>query len=113
MALYKQPCIHCGTFIEEDARICLSCGSMSPFGYLCPDCNRPIQKGQAMCSGCGRPLYTYCPTCGGTTFVQERCEACGAGLMVYCSNRRCEALQFFENTKCTVCGKKIKAKIGR
>ncbi|MBQ2985099.1 MAG: zinc ribbon domain-containing protein [Clostridia bacterium] len=113
MALYKQPCIHCGTFIEEDARICLSCGSMSPFGYLCPDCNRPIQKGQAMCSGCGRPLYTYCPTCGGETFVQERCEVCGAGLMVYCSNRRCEALQFFENAKCTVCGKKIKARIGR
>ena len=113
MASYKQPCMHCGAFIDADAHLCISCGSMSPFGYLCPSCNKPIQKGQFLCSGCGRELYTICPSCGGRTFVQERCEACGAGLMVYCSNRRCEALQFFENTKCTVCGKKIKNRLGR
>ena len=113
MASYKQPCMHCGAFIDSDAWLCISCGSMSPFGYLCPSCNKPIQKGQFLCSGCGRELYTICPTCGGRTFVQERCEVCGAGLMVYCSNKRCEALQFFENTKCTVCGKKIKNKLGR
>ena len=87
MAGYKQPCMHCGTFIESDARLCTGCGSMNPFGYLCP-------------------------TCGGQTFVQERCEVCGSGLMVYCENKRCGALQFFQNTKCTACGKKIKAKKG-
>jgi len=113
MASYKQPCMHCGAFIDSDAQLCISCGSMSPFGYLCPSCSKPIQKDQFLCSGCGRELYTVCPSCGGRTFVQERCEACGAGLMVYCSNRRCEALQFFENTKCTVCGKKIKNRLGR
>ena len=37
---------------------------------------------------------------------------CALGLMVYCENKRCGALQFFQNTKCTACGKKIKAKIG-
>jgi len=112
MAGYKQPCIHCGTFIEADARLCTGCGSMSPFGYLCPTCLRPIQKGQMACAGCARPLYVPCPSCGKNTFVQEKCEHCGAGLMVYCENKRCGALQFFQNTKCTACGKKIKAKIG-
>ncbi len=112
MASYKQPCIHCGAFIETDARVCTGCGSRSPFGYLCPTCNRPVQKGQTLCAGCGRPLYVSCPTCGQQTFVQERCERCGAGLMVYCENKRCGALQFFQNEKCTVCGKKIKG-VGR
>ena len=109
MATYKQPCIHCGTFIEGDARICATCGSMSPFGFHCPDCGRPIQKGQQLCEGCGRPLYTSCPHCQRLTFVQERCEACGMSLMVRCQNKRCGVLQFFENKKCTACGKKIKA----
>ena len=112
MALYKQPCIHCGTFLEADARHCVGCGSMSPFGYVCPDCLRPVQKGQLLCSGCGGHLYTVCPFCGGRTFVQERCECCGQGLMVRCENRRCGVLQFFENTKCTACGKKIKYRNG-
>ncbi len=110
MAGYKQPCIHCGTFIEADTRRCTGCGSMSPFGYLCPNCLRPVQKGQALCAGCGRSLYVACPTCGQTTFVQENCECCGASLMIQCENERCGAPQFFQNEKCTVCGKKIKGK---
>lgn len=112
MALYQQPCMHCGAYIDTDARFCPGCGSMNPFGYLCPDCLRAVQKGQALCAGCGRQLYISCPLCGGRTFVQERCEICGGSLMVVCGNKRCGALQFFENKKCTVCGKKIRAKIG-
>lgn len=108
MATYKQPCRQCGTFIDRDAHFCPACSSGSPFGYLCPACLRPVEKGMAACPGCGRPLYTTCPTCGGTTFVQERCEACGNGLMVLCPNKRCGRMQFFENTKCTACGKKLK-----
>ncbi|NLB40889.1 MAG: hypothetical protein GX815_01260, partial [Clostridiales bacterium] len=57
MAGYKHPCIHCGVYIEGDSRFCPSCQSGSPFGYLCPNCLRPIEKGQAVCSGCGRSLY--------------------------------------------------------
>lgn len=112
MATYKQPCVHCGELIERDAHLCPKCASRSPFGHLCPTCNRPIQKGGPVCSGCGRPLYVTCPSCHQQTFVDERCEVCGAGLMIYCSNTRCGALQFFENTKCTVCGKKIKQQVG-
>ena len=110
MATYKQPCIHCGEFVDRDVRLCPKCGSRSPFGYQCPTCLKSIEKGQALCSGCGRPLNVACPTCGRQTFVDERCEVCGAGLMIKCENKRCGALQFFENTKCTACGKKIKHK---
>lgn len=113
MATYKQSCIHCGKLIDRDARLCPLCSSMSPFGYLCPTCLRPIEKGTPVCAGCGRPLYVECPSCGGQTFVQERCELCEAGLMVYCENKRCGAMQFFQNTKCNACGKKIRVKIAK
>jgi RNA polymerase subunit RPABC4/transcription elongation factor Spt4 len=112
MATYKQPCLHCGEFIERDSNLCPKCHSRSPFGYHCPSCFKPIQKGQAVCSGCGRSLYVTCPTCKAQTFAGERCEACGAGLMIHCTNPRCGELQFFENVKCTVCGKKIKRDFG-
>ncbi|MDR1205453.1 MAG: zinc ribbon domain-containing protein [Peptococcaceae bacterium] len=79
MATYKQPCLHCGEFIERDARLCPKCHSRSPFGYHCPFCMRDIQKGQAVCDRCGRSLYVVCPTCGQQTFAGEWCETCGAG----------------------------------
>lgn len=108
MATYKQPCIHCNTFIERDSRVCPTCGSRSPFGYLCPTCNREISKDQVACSGCGRELYIACPHCGERTFVDAKCDSCGQSLMITCTNKRCGQLQFFENERCTVCGKKIK-----
>ena len=107
MATYKQPCLHCGEFIDRDSRLCPKCASRSPFGYLCPTCLRSIEKDEVVCAGCGRSLYVVCPSCLGRTFVDERCEQCGAGLMIKCGNRRCGELQFFENTKCTACGKKL------
>ena len=107
MASYKQPCVRCGSFIAPDARFCPFCGSGSPFGLLCPACLRPVEKTQAVCSGCGRALQTVCPHCGGRTFAQETCERCGGSLMIRCGNPRCGALQFFENRKCTACGKKL------
>jgi len=111
MATYKQPCIHCGALVERDARFCPGCASNSPFGYQCPTCMREIQKGaQRVCAGCGRQLYIACPICRQLTFVQERCEACGASLMIRCKNPRCGVMQFYENEKCTACGKKIKPK---
>ena len=108
MATYKQPCVHCGTFIDRDARFCPKCASRSPFGYLCPTCLRPVEKGSAVCAECGRPLYVICPACQKQTFVDDKCEQCGASLMIRCQNPRCGELQFFENTKCTACGKKLK-----
>jgi len=109
MATYKVPCIHCGGMVERDARNCPLCGSRSPFGYHCPSCLKLIERSHAVCSGCGRPLATMCPYCGGLTFVgSERCDNCGQTLMIRCENNRCSELQFFENLKCTVCGKPIK-----
>jgi predicted nucleic acid-binding Zn ribbon protein len=95
--------------VERDAHNCPKCASRSPFGYHCPTCLKPIERGNAVCSGCGRPLVTTCPFCGGQTFVGcERCDACGQTLMIRCESKRCGELQFFENAKCTVCGKPIK-----
>jgi len=109
LATYKQPCVHCGGMIERDSRLCSKCGSRSPFGFQCPTCFKPIVRGNAVCSGCGRPLVTTCPICGGQTFVgSDKCDACGKSLMIRCENQRCGELQFFENTKCTACGKVIK-----
>lgn len=110
MATYKKPCMQCGNLIDGTLNFCPSCGSLSPFGYVCPTCRMPITKNSAFCPGCRRQLYIACPHCGQRTFVQERCEACNQSLMVVCENSRCGALQFFENTKCTSCGKKIKAR---
>lgn len=115
MAFYKQPCIHCGMLVDRDARFCPSCGSRSPFGYLCPACLRAVNKGDMLCAGCGRPLYVVCPACGGRTFAQENCERCGGSLLIRCQNKRCGVMQFFDNDRCTACGAKIKrpGKVGR
>jgi predicted amidophosphoribosyltransferase len=109
MATYKQSCIHCGVMIERDSRVCAKCGSRSPFGFQCPNCLKKVEQGDAACSGCGRPLSIVCPFCNAQTFAGgDRCGACGRSLMIRCENKRCDQLQFFENTKCTVCGKPIK-----
>lgn len=111
MAFYKQPCMHCGQLIDSDSRLCTKCGSRSPFCYSCPTCLREVRKGDAVCPGCGRLLYIICPHCGGQTFVQDTCEQCRQSLMVLCSNHRCMQPQFFQNIKCTACGKKLKNRI--
>ena len=108
MASYNQPCVHCGEFVERDSRLCPKCGSRSPFGYQCPSCLREIVKGQPVCSQCGRSLTVICPTCTQLTFTDERCEHCDSSLLIQCANPRCGDMQFFENVKCTACGKKIK-----
>ena len=110
MAEYKQPCIHCDTYIDRDARFCPKCGSNTPFGYLCPTCLKPISKDDMLCSGCGRNLRITCPVCDGDTFVGEKCDVCGVSLLIKCPNERCGQKQFYQNEKCTACGKKIKEK---
>lgn len=110
MASYKQKCMMCGTLIDRDVRFCPQCTTPNPFGYHCPSCLQSIEKGQSVCSNCGRPLYVYCIHCNKLTFVQDTCEACGRSLMFVCKNKRCGVQQFFQNTKCTACGKKIKYK---
>lgn len=109
MSTYNKPCIHCGERIDGDSKYCAKCGSRTPFGFICPNCLKPIERGNLLCSGCGRKLTVNCPLCKAETFVGSgKCEACGRSLLVKCENKRCGELQFFELTKCTVCGKAIK-----
>ncbi len=108
MAVYKVPCRHCGTLIARDSRFCPKCGSRAPFMDLCPTCLREVGREDAVCPGCGRPLYVACPNCGKQTFAGERCDVCGASLLKKCPNPLCGEMQFFENSRCTACGKSFK-----
>ena len=113
MAGYDKPCIGCGTFIGYDSQFCPICGRQSPFYDACPSCNIEIRREWQRCPSCGRNLYTVCPHCGQRTYVVEKCDMCHQSLMIKCENKLCQGLQFFENTKCTLCGKKIKHKKGK
>ncbi len=108
MAGYDKPCIGCGTLIGYDSNFCPVCGRLSPFYDACPTCAAEIKRTYQRCPSCGRELYVTCPSCGQRTFVADRCDACKASLMRQCANPRCGMPQFFMNTKCTACGKKIK-----
>ena len=107
MAIYKEPCRHCGTFIPGDSRFCPKCGSRAPVADLCPACLRVICREDAACSGCGRLLRISCPKCGKQSFVGEKCDICGESFMKKCKNPRCGEMQFFDNRNCTACGKKL------
>lgn len=108
MAGYDKPCIGCGNFIGYDSKFCPVCGRLSPFNDACPSCNAEIKRGWLKCPSCGRDLNITCPHCGATTFVAERCDSCKGSLMIRCEYKNCMAPQFFQNNKCTACGKKIK-----
>ena len=104
MATYRQPCIHCGEYIERDSRFCTKCASRSPFGYQCPFCLKDVERGQAACAGCGKSLMRVCPHCGGLTFAgSERCDLCTRLLMIRCENERCREAQHFERSTCSAC----------
>ena len=106
MATYKKPCVHCNTYIDGDVSFCPACGSRSPFGYLCPTCRTPVTREQKACANCGRALSVTCPSCGQLTFAGDTCDKCKASLLIQCNNPRCGQMQFFQNTKCTACGKR-------
>jgi predicted amidophosphoribosyltransferase len=111
MATYQKPCIQCGAFVQGGARYCQACGTSNPFTHNCPTCIKEISPEHMVCSGCGRPTKILCPVCKQQTFIgKSNCEVCGESLMQTCSNPRCGEKQFFENTKCTACGKKFKKK---
>ena len=108
MAGYDKPCIGCGELIGYDHRFCPICGRISPFYDACPSCAAEIKRQWKRCSSCGRELYIACPSCGQMTYVTDKCDSCHASLVVRCENKLCGAQQFFQNTKCTECGKKFK-----
>lgn len=107
MAFYKQPCRFCGELLNHDARFCSKCGSDAPFVDLCPTCMQQVRREDTRCCDCGRSLYITCPHCNGRTFVASKCDICGESLTKTCINPLCKEQQFFENTVCTACGKKL------
>jgi predicted nucleic acid-binding Zn ribbon protein len=101
--------VHCGELVSRDAHSCPKCASKSPFGYHCPACLKPIERDNKVCSSCGKELMTVCPYCKQATFAgTDKCDGCKKSLMIKCPNKKCNEWQFFENEKCTVCGKAIK-----
>ncbi len=110
MAGYNKQCIGCGELIGYDNRFCPICGRVSPFYDACPSCMAQIKREWQRCPSCGRSLYIACPFCAQKTYVSDKCDNCHAPLTVQCENKLCRSQQFFENQKCTECGKKIKHK---
>jgi membrane protease subunit (stomatin/prohibitin family) len=78
------PCPKCGTDNQQNAKRCVSCGTVltggGEAGNFCPNCNAPLAAGAPFCgncgskvslsdncSRCGTPLATgikFCPKCG-------------------------------------------------
>jgi predicted RNA-binding Zn-ribbon protein involved in translation (DUF1610 family) len=107
VASYKKACIHCGRLVDPDARVCPGCGSRSPLAWRCPTCLKEVMPQDVVCNGCGRSLIVACPHCHQQTRTNERCDKCGQSLLIQCQNKRCGDLQFFDQTRCNACGKKL------
>lgn len=62
------PCPNCGTDNPDDARRCVSCGTvLAGKGNKCPHCHTDIPAGCSFCPGCGQPVIsslTNCSRCG-------------------------------------------------
>ncbi len=78
------PCPNCGTDNDENARRCISCGSVLAGGNnsaTCPNCHAPIQSGSAFCGNCGKQISAGGDTCGrcGTPLPPnvKFCPKCG------------------------------------
>lgn len=108
MASEKKQCMHCNTLIESVSKFCPECGSRTPFILRCPDCLREVIREDTECVCCGRKLIIKCPVCGKDTFVLDRCEKCGANFLIQCPNKRCGEMVFFQNSSCTMCGRRLK-----
>lgn len=62
------PCPHCGTDNEINAKRCISCGArLQAETANCPCCNAPIAPGSTFCGNCGKPIVAsddVCSRCG-------------------------------------------------
>ena len=77
------PCPKCGTDNQQNAKRCVSCGTVLTGGEganSCPNCNAPLQHGATFCGNCGQqvasgdnctrcgvplaPSIKFCPKCG-------------------------------------------------
>jgi len=82
----------------------------TPLETACLHCGKPVNREESVCLCCGFPLYITCPSCGGHIFADRTCEKCGHPLTVSCTNKKCEAVQYYKNDVCNICRKKIKVR---
>ena len=77
------PCPKCGTDNQENAKRCVSCGTIligGEGGNVCPNCNAPLQLGATFCGNCGKPVASgdNCSRCGtALTPSTKFCPKCG------------------------------------
>jgi len=77
------PCPKCGTDNQENAKRCVSCGTVltgGEGGNTCPNCNAPLQSGATFCGNCGKQVSSgdNCTRCGtALTPSIKFCPKCG------------------------------------
>jgi len=82
------PCPKCGTDNDQNAKRCVSCGTMLIGGGgeaagSCPGCNAPLAAGATFCGSCGKQVSSSnnCDRCG--TSLQPNVKFCPK-----CGNKR-------------------------
>ena len=77
------PCPKCGTDNAQNAKRCVSCGTLltgGEGGNTCPNCNAPLQPGATFCGNCGKQVSSgdSCSRCGTPlTPGVKFCPKCG------------------------------------
>jgi membrane protease subunit (stomatin/prohibitin family) len=78
------PCPKCGTDNQQNARRCVSCGTVltggGEGGNACPNCNAPLQAGATFCGNCGQQVSPgdACSRCGTPLTPNAKfCPKCG------------------------------------
>lgn len=75
------PCPHCGTDNDVNAKRCVSCGApLQPENTLCPYCKAPLSPGSTFCGNCGKQVVSndICSRCGAQLPPSAKfCPKCG------------------------------------
>lgn len=77
------PCPKCGTDNDQNAKRCVSCGTLltgSEGSSFCPNCNAPLQAGATFCGNCGKQVASgdNCSRCGTPLAPNVKfCPKCG------------------------------------
>jgi membrane protease subunit (stomatin/prohibitin family) len=75
------PCPHCDTDNDKNAKRCVSCGTpLQPGGENCPHCKKPLPPGSSFCGSCGKQVQSgdACSRCGAILSPSAKfCSRCG------------------------------------
>jgi len=77
------PCPKCGTDNQQNAKRCVSCGTVltgGESGNYCSNCNAPLQYSATFCGNCGKSVVSgdVCSRCGMPLKASDKfCPKCG------------------------------------